>query len=79
MDDELLQLDLPSADLLSDGGEIFVNVLDDSLCGFAGQDLVQNVTTERVSMYAMSLARHSPTWRQSWIKHSIHDVSCRDP
>ena len=40
MDDELLQLDLPSADLLSDGGEILVDVLDDSFCGFAGQDLV---------------------------------------
>ena len=50
MDDELVKFDLPSTDLLPDGGQVLVDVLYDDLCSFTGEDLVQDVTAAPFSI-----------------------------
>ena len=39
-DDEVIELDFPRADILSDVGEVLMYALDDDLCCLSRQDLL---------------------------------------
>src|SRR5258707_10517280 len=43
VDDELVELDLTTAYIVADGGEILVDALNDDLGGFPRKDLIQHV------------------------------------
>lgn len=58
MDDELVELDLTTAHVLADGGEIFVDALDDDLRGFAGQNPIQYVLRDRLRQRTVLAAFH---------------------
>lgn len=61
VDDKLVKLDLPSTDLLPDGGQVLVDVLYDDLRSLTGEDLVQDVTAAPFSVTsATRLSLHIP-------------------
>lgn len=58
MDDELVELDLTAAHVLADGGEIFVDALNDDLRGFARQNPIQHVLRDRLRQRTVLAAFH---------------------
>lgn len=58
MDDEVVELDLTAAHVLADGGEIFVDALNDDLRGFARQNPIQHVLRDRLRQRTVLAAFH---------------------